>query len=67
MADQNQDPEYLLGDTKHELARLGQQHQWMQTCQKGRIVYASLDLEQPQLKILDVGCADGASDRLQNM
>lgn len=54
-----EDPPYLLGATGRELERLRKQHTWIQTCLDGKIVYAPVDLQKPELKVLDVGCADG--------
>lgn len=60
MASQKQgDPEYLLAETGNELERLRKQHAWIQTCVKGQIVFAPIDLKKDGLKVLDVGCADG--------
>lgn len=58
-----QDPEYLLGATQREVERLTKQHTWIQTCLKGKIVFAPVDLQNPSLRVLDVGCADGESKR----
>lgn len=59
MAIDNQDPEYLLGATKQEVERLQKQHAWIKRAINGKIVFAPVDLQKPDLKILDVGCADG--------
>lgn len=59
MANQKDDPEYLLVQTGAELERLHKQHAWIQTCLKGQIVFAPVDLQKEGLKVLDVGCADG--------
>lgn len=61
MAEQKEDPEYLLAHTGAELERLHKQHAWIQTSLKGRIVFAPVDLKKDGLKVLDVGCADGQS------
>jgi SAM-dependent methyltransferase len=61
MADQKEDPEYLLAHTGSELERLHKQHAWIQTCLKGQIVFAPVDLKKEGMKVLDVGCADGQS------
>ncbi|KAI8168764.1 Methyltransferase psoC [Colletotrichum sp. SAR 10_70] len=57
MSDQH-DPEYLLRETKREIERLRKQHQWFQGCLDNKIVFAPVDLSDPSLKVLDVGCAD---------
>lgn len=57
----NEDPKYLLGDSNQELERLRMQHVWVQSCLKGQIVFAPIDLHRDGLKVLDVGCADGKS------
>jgi len=59
MSEQTKDPEYLLVNTGPELERLRKQHAWIQTCLKGQIVFAPVDLQKKGLKMLDVGCADG--------
>lgn len=58
MPDQ-QDPEYLLRETNREVERLRQQHRWFQACLDDKIVFAPVDLGDPSLRVLDVGCADG--------
>ena len=58
---EQKDPEYLLGATQREVERLQKQHVWIQTCLKGKIVFAPVNLQDPSLKVLDVGCADGKS------
>ncbi|KAF5494082.1 Methyltransferase fsdD [Colletotrichum fructicola] len=57
MPDQH-DPEYLLRETKREIERLRKQHQWFKGCLENKIVFAPVDLSDPSLKVLDVGCAD---------
>lgn len=52
-------PEYMLESTGHELDRLHKQHAWYMLCHNNRIVYAPIQLTTPGLRILDVGCADG--------
>jgi hypothetical protein len=59
MAIDREDPEYLLGATKQEVERLQKQHAWIKTATNNKIVFAPVDLQKPDLKILDVGCADG--------
>jgi 2-polyprenyl-3-methyl-5-hydroxy-6-metoxy-1,4-benzoquinol methylase len=54
-----EDSEYLRGTTQREVERLQKQHAWIQTCLKGRIAFAPIDLQDPKLRVLDVGCADG--------
>ncbi|KAI8229048.1 hypothetical protein K4K55_007190 [Colletotrichum sp. SAR 10_96] len=58
MSDQH-DPKYLLRETKREIERLRKQHQWFQGCLDNKIVFAPVDLSDPSLKVLDIGCADG--------
>ncbi|CAI0643093.1 unnamed protein product [Colletotrichum noveboracense] len=53
------DPEYLLRETNREIERLRKQHQWFQGCLNNKIIFAPVDLSDPSLKVLDVGCADG--------
>ena len=57
----NDDPAYLLGATGRELERLRKQHVWIEKCLDGKVVFAPVDLQKPDLKVLDVGCADGKS------
>ena len=59
MAEQKQDPEYLLVNTGPELERLGKQHAWLMKTLKAQIVWAPVDTQKEGLKVLDVGCADG--------
>lgn len=59
MSTTEEDPAYLFGQTERELERLQKQHAWMRTCLDGKIVFAPVDLQNPQLRVLDVGCADG--------
>jgi hypothetical protein len=54
-----EDPAYLLSATGLELERLRKQHEWIVSCFDGKVIFAPIDLQKPQLKILDVGCADG--------
>lgn len=44
---------------KKEIERLQKQHAWIRTCLDNKIVFAPIDLQKPDLKVLDVGCADG--------
>jgi hypothetical protein len=67
---QNEDNTYLLGETQREVERLQKQHAWMRACLKGKLIFAPVDLQKPDLKVLDVGCADGmahAGRELLNM
>lgn len=59
MAENKQDPEYLLVHTDSELERLRKQHAWMERSLGGKIVWAPIDMQKDGLKVLDVGCADG--------
>lgn len=56
---QEEDPAYLLSATGLELERLRKQHEWIVSCLDGKLIFAPVDLQKPQLKVLDVGCADG--------
>jgi 2-polyprenyl-3-methyl-5-hydroxy-6-metoxy-1,4-benzoquinol methylase len=57
---QGQDPEYILAETGREIERLHKQHAWLMVCTKGKMIWAPIDLKKEGLKVLDVGCADGA-------
>ncbi|CAI6081756.1 unnamed protein product [Clonostachys chloroleuca] len=54
-----EDQEYLLGQHGREVERLQKQHRWIQSCLKGKIVFAPVELDKSSLRVLDVGCADG--------
>ncbi|GKT82435.1 methyltransferase domain-containing protein [Colletotrichum tofieldiae] len=49
----------MVGDVHAELTRLQVQHRWIQMCLKDKIAFAPVDLTKEELKILDMGCADG--------
>ncbi|CAH0056377.1 unnamed protein product, partial [Clonostachys solani] len=53
------DEDYLLGQHGREVERLQKQHRWIQSCLKGKIVFAPVELDKSGLRVLDVGCADG--------
>lgn len=55
----NQDSAYILEESRREVERLQKQHTWINGYLEGRIVFAPVDLSNPKLKVLDVGCADG--------
>ncbi|KZL87477.1 methyltransferase domain-containing protein [Colletotrichum incanum] len=57
--DNQTNPDYLLVETGREVERLRNQHVWFQICLDGKIIFAPVDLSTPELKVLDVGCADG--------
>lgn len=62
MPTEEQDVDYLFGeagDTRREVERLQKQHAWVQTCLKGKLVFAPVNLKTEGIKILDMGCADG--------
>ncbi|KAG7406648.1 Methyltransferase psoC [Fusarium oxysporum f. sp. rapae] len=46
-------------ETSREVERLQKQHAWVQRCLDSKIVFAPIPLDKEELKILDVGCADG--------
>lgn len=50
----------MIGDAQAELERLRIQHRWLQICLKDRIAFAPVDLKKEGLRVLDMGCADGA-------
>jgi 2-polyprenyl-3-methyl-5-hydroxy-6-metoxy-1,4-benzoquinol methylase len=54
-----EDQDYLLGQHGREVERLQKQHRWIQSCLKGKIVFAPVELGKSGLRVLDVGCADG--------
>lgn len=56
---ENTDPEYPLARTRREAERLHKQHVWQQICLNNQIVFAPVDLQKADLKVLDVGCAGG--------
>lgn len=43
-----------------EVDRLQKQHTWVNHVLKNKIIFAPVPLNKEGLKILDVGCADGA-------
>ncbi|KAJ4244315.1 hypothetical protein NW757_010674 [Fusarium falciforme] len=53
------EPQYLLKESNREVERLQKQHAWFQRCLNNQIVFAPVDLNKEELKVLDVGCADG--------
>src|SRR5258707_44735 len=57
LEDQAQDKYYL--DSENDLERLRKQHEWIEFCLKGKLVFAPIDLQKEDMMILDVGCADG--------
>jgi hypothetical protein len=59
MANKEEDPAYLLVNTGPELERLRKQHAWIQTALKGQLLWAPIDPQKENLRVLDVGCADG--------
>lgn len=61
-----EDQEYLLGQHGREVERLQKQHRWIQSCLKGKIVFAPVELDKSSLRVLDVGCADGKSCPLRS-
>jgi len=50
---------YPLAQMQREAERLRKQHAWVQACLNNQIVFAPIDIKKPELKVLDVGCADG--------
>lgn len=60
MADINN--KYVLEGSHGEVARLQKQHLWFQNSLNGQIVFAPLELQQPGLRVLDIGCADGETN-----
>jgi pseurotin biosynthesis methyltransferase len=59
MADQAENPKYLLAETGREVERLQKQHAWIMTGLRGQIIFAPVNVQKEGLKVLDVGCADG--------
>lgn len=53
------EPQYLLKESNREVERLQKQHAWFQRCLNNQMVFAPVDLNKEELKVLDVGCADG--------
>lgn len=53
-------PDYSPANyAQREIERLGKQHAWIRTCLDNKIAFAPVDLKKPDLKALDIGCADG--------
>ena len=59
MAEKQEDPEYLLAHVGPEVERLTKQHNWIQKCLGGQIIFAPIDIKLENLRVLDVGCANG--------
>ncbi|KAK1758985.1 methyltransferase psoC [Echria macrotheca] len=59
MSNKQEEPKYLLANVGAEVDRLTKQHAWLQKCLDGQIVFGPVDLGKPDLRVLDVGCADG--------
>ena len=55
-----EEPEYSpASNANREIERLQKQHAWMRKCLDGKFIFAPIDTKKPDLKVLDIGCADG--------
>ncbi|KXJ94821.1 S-adenosyl-L-methionine-dependent methyltransferase [Microdochium bolleyi] len=56
---QEEDAEYLFGDTGNEVGRLQRQHKWLVATLGGKVFFAPVDTDREGMKVLDMACADG--------
>jgi hypothetical protein len=59
MAEEAKKQEYFFARLAREIERLKAQHEWFKLRLDGKVVWAPIDLKDPNLKILDVGTANG--------